>query len=91
MPACPRTPPSLIATSTPPDLHLILAPEPISERDFYGSDIAEIDNEACRGCGACVQLCRFDAISLVGASDFRVDALACEGCGVACGSALTTR
>ena len=60
------------------DLHIILEPEVIERHEFSGSKIAIIDPEKCNHCGACISVCRFDAIS----KEFVVDPLSCEGCGV---------
>lgn len=53
-------------------------------RPFAGGAVAVIDQDVCRGCGACARVCRFDAI-VSGRSGSRptltVDAFACEGCG----------
>lgn len=52
---------------------------------FAGSPTAVVDADVCRGCGACVPVCRFDA--LAPGEDFgrtrayAVDRWACEGCG----------
>jgi len=58
------------------DLHLLLHPTVRETHEFWGRPVAEIDREACNGCGVCVDLCRFDAIR-----HFRVDPFACDGCG----------
>jgi len=60
-----------------PDLHLILCPEILERREFYGIKRAFIDKEKCIQCGICQDACRFGAIS-----DFEVDTPLCEGCGV---------
>jgi len=60
------------------DLHLILHPRVISDESFIGSSKAVIDHKKCTGCGECVNLCRFDAIT----DEFVVHTLSCEGCGV---------
>jgi len=60
-----------------PDLHLILQPDILESRDFYGIKRAFIDKEKCIQCGICQDACRFGAIS-----DFEVDTPLCEGCGV---------
>lgn len=71
-----------------PDLHLVLEPQTVRQETFIGGYKAKIDGSACRGCGRCAELCRFDAISCVAAENepgkkaFVVDTLACEGCGV---------
>jgi MinD superfamily P-loop ATPase len=61
-----------------PDLHLLLAPEVVSRREFRAGAEARIRLEDCTACGRCRELCRFDAIS----AGYVVDATACEGCGV---------
>ncbi len=60
-----------------PDLHLILQPDILESRDFYGIKRAFIDKEKCIQCGICQDACRFGAIS-----DFEVETPLCEGCGV---------
>jgi MinD superfamily P-loop ATPase len=70
------------------DLHLILNPHVIHREDFVGGKKARIISEQCIGCGKCVEVCRFDAISLSGpandviAKTYRIDEFACEGCGL---------
>lgn len=73
------------------DLHLVLSPR-ITHRDqFVGGVTAVIASERCMGCGKCLSVCRFDAISLDGpandliAKTYRIDPIACEGCGVCAG------
>jgi len=61
-----------------PDLHLILTPQVRQRRVFYGSELAQIDHDRCSNCGACIEACRFEAIS----TDVEVDEFRCEGCGV---------
>lgn len=74
------------------NLPIALRAEVLSRDPFAGSAKAVVDAEACRGCGACRTVCRFDAIGP--AEDyprsraFVVDPWACEGCGAcmpACG------
>ena len=60
-----------------PDLHLILCPEILERREFYGIKRAFIDKEKCIQCGICQDSCRFGAIA-----DFEVETPLCEGCGV---------
>ncbi|MBS3809634.1 MAG: 4Fe-4S binding protein [Desulfobacterales bacterium] len=60
------------------DLHLILSPRVVESHEFMAGHTASIDLEKCNGCGKCLELCRFGAIS----EDFVVDPLDCEGCGV---------
>lgn len=59
------------------DLHLLLDPKIKERHDFRSGLSASIDIQACRQCGKCIDICRFNAIS----SDFVVDHVSCEGCG----------
>jgi MinD superfamily P-loop ATPase len=61
-----------------PDLHMLLHPEVIEMQQFKGSKIAVIDETKCIRCGFCRETCVFGAIT----GDLKVDAIACEGCGV---------
>jgi len=71
-----------------PDLHLVLAPSVQRRHRFVGGKVARIKAGHCKACGKCEELCRFDAIRFDGRGNgmvprtFRVDPLACEGCGV---------
>ena len=60
------------------DLHLILNPDFKKTADFKGGHEAVINPDKCTGCGRCIELCKFDAIS----DTFEVDPIGCEGCGV---------
>ena len=60
------------------DLHLLMQPEIKTRTDFQGGGVAIIDPERCTGCGTCIDMCRWSAIS----SEFVVDEISCEGCGV---------
>lgn len=60
-----------------PNLHLLLHPEVIKERDFKGAKIAVKNEELCTGCGKCQNFCRFQAIQ-----NMKIDSFRCEGCGV---------
>jgi len=62
------------------DMHLVTAPELLEKKDFYSGYEAVIDPLACTGCGACVEVCHFDAIIPEG-EVYRVLPLECEGCG----------
>lgn len=70
------------------DLHLVLEPRALQRRQFMGGDRARIKHGHCTACGKCEELCRFDAILFDGPGNgavdktFRVDPIACEGCGV---------
>lgn len=60
------------------DLHLLMAPRVKETTAFMGGSIAEIRKDDCTGCGRCLEVCRFEAIS----EDYLVDPVSCEGCGV---------
>jgi len=70
------------------DLHLILAPTVEYQEDFTGGSKARINPERCIGCGLCMRLCRFGAISSgeetgKGISETEkpvINPLLCEGC-----------
>mgnify|MGYP005843960961 CR=1 FL=1 len=70
------------------DLHLVLEPTIVSRHPFSGGKRARIRAGHCTACGKCEELCRFEAILFDGPGNggipktFRVDPLACEGCGV---------
>ena len=64
-----------------PDLHLILGPENKETNEFFAGHQATIRQDACDGCGKCMEMCRFGAISENGAGPV-VDPVKCEGCKV---------
>jgi MinD superfamily P-loop ATPase len=70
------------------DLHLVVEPRIIRREAFTGGKRARIKADQCTACGRCEELCRFGAISFDGPGNsfikktFRVDPIACEGCGV---------
>jgi len=70
------------------DLHLVLQPRILSRHKFSGGSRARVMSGHCTVCGKCFELCRFRAISCDGpgnglvAKTYRIDPLACEGCGV---------
>jgi len=70
------------------DLHLILEPRVVRRELFAGGKRARVKAGHCIACGKCEEVCRFDAIFFDGPGNgvlektFRVDPLACEGCGV---------
>lgn len=59
------------------NLHLILKPEIVESKDFFGGELASIDENLCTGCGACLDACRYDAIV---PDPYRVVDSFCEGC-----------
>ena len=61
------------------NMHLLLDANFNNQNDFYSGELAIIDPDLCTNCGACFDVCRFDAISK--GSDFHiVDDISCEGC-----------
>ncbi|MBM4310958.1 MAG: (4Fe-4S)-binding protein [Deltaproteobacteria bacterium] len=60
------------------DLHIILNPDVQRAEEFSGGRVAVIRKSQCTQCGACRELCRFDAIG----GSLAIDPIACEGCGV---------
>ncbi len=68
------------------DLHLVLRPDIIEKHDFISGHEAVVLQDVCDSCGACLNLCRFDAIKEIsqpsGESIFEIDSHSCEGCGV---------
>jgi len=70
------------------NLHLVLEPTVRQRHEFSGGKRARIVPELCSACGACEEVCRFDAVERR-ASGPRGDELAyiirplsCQGCGV---------
>lgn len=66
------------------DLHLILAPEVLETHEFFGGKKASIRPYLCAGGGDCLERCRFGAVIETGDGEapYRIDPVACEGCGV---------
>lgn len=70
------------------DLHLVVDPKTVKREKFSGGSRARIMSGHCTACGKCEEVCRFDAIYFDGPGNgkvprtFRVDPIACEGCGV---------
>jgi len=65
-----------------PDLHLLLHPHVMERYEFKGQKKAVVDPEKCSGCGRCVEVCRFDAISQMDGAKALTDPISCEGCAV---------
>ena len=59
------------------DLNLLLHPDIKEKHEFKGGHTAYIDQEICKWCNRCLEVCRYGAIF----NDFIVDAISCEGCG----------
>ncbi len=64
------------------DIHLVLAPKIVESADFKGGHEAVILRAKCTKCGLCAERCRFGAVKLLPDGQYRVDPVACEGCGV---------
>ncbi len=62
------------------DMHLLMEPDFGNEEAFFSGELAVIDQDLCSGCGACAEVCRFDAIPIV-EGKYIVQDLDCEGCG----------
>jgi MinD superfamily P-loop ATPase len=64
------------------NLELVLDPSRLEAHDFIGGGVAIVDPAKCEGCGVCIEVCRFDAISEASpeAKTPNVDPIACDGC-----------
>ena len=61
------------------NMHLLLNANFKHKRDFYSGEVALINQEVCKNCGKCADVCRFDAIHIID-GEYRVDPISCEGC-----------
>jgi MinD superfamily P-loop ATPase len=70
------------------DLHLLLQPDIKEKHDFSGGKLASVIGERCIGCGRCVEVCNFSAVTFSGPANevlektYVIDPVSCEGCGV---------
>lgn len=64
-----------------PDLDILLSPEIVSREDFIATSKAVIDSNKCINCGACSDICSFDAIRFQENTHVVKDVF-CEGCAV---------
>ncbi len=64
------------------NLSLVLEPENLDPKEFWGGSLAKIDPEKCINCGACIPVCRYDAIFPDPNNDQVqwIDPIACDGC-----------
>lgn len=62
------------------DMHLLLQPDFEDSESFFSGERAHINQNGCIRCGKCLEVCRFDAISIIDGR-YIVDPLSCEGCG----------
>ena len=54
-----------------------------------GTNTSEIDTDTCIGCGLCVSLCPYHAISKTDDNKAEVNRALCEGCGLCAASCPT--
>ena len=62
------------------DMHLLMQPDLDSSEDFYSGEVAYIEQANCISCGICMDVCRFDAVSVIN-DEYTITPLNCEGCG----------
>jgi len=64
------------------NLELVLDPTRLETHDFTGGGVAVLDPAMCEGCGLCIEVCRFDAISMADpeVETPTIDSIACDGC-----------
>lgn len=62
------------------DMHLLMQPDLDSSEDFYSGEVAYIEQANCISCGICMDVCRFDAVSVIN-DEYTITPLDCEGCG----------
>lgn len=64
------------------NLSLVLTPKVANVHKFMGGSLAEINANLCAGCGACVAVCRYDALftDSKNSAIYQVDPISCEGC-----------
>lgn len=75
----PRVPAVLVdADVDAANLGLVLQPDFAERHEFWGGSLAEIDPQQCHACGACADVCRYDAI--ISGVTYAVDPTACDGC-----------
>jgi len=64
------------------NLYLLLHPEIQESHSFSGGKRASLIQDKCTGCGECLDVCRFSAITESPDGEITIDPLSCEGCGV---------
>jgi heterodisulfide reductase subunit A len=62
-------------------LHCGPCSECLADEGYCDLDVAEVDESKCIGCGVCVSVCPFDAVSKDESGIARVDEETCKGCG----------
>ncbi len=63
-----------------PDLHILFEPANTVSEPFVSGHLAVVDPDRCDGCGQCLDLCRFEAVSATDAGTCAIDPRRCEGC-----------
>lgn len=61
------------------DLFLTIQPTILKSVEYEGGKVAVIDESICTNCGICMDLCRFDAISLIN-DQTTISEFSCDGC-----------
>lgn len=62
------------------NMHLLLKPDFAYSEEYFGGELAVLDQLKCIKCGKCKEVCRFDAVDF--ANDiYSIKDLDCEGCG----------
>lgn len=64
------------------NLFLLLQPQTLRRSSFSGGKKARINPENCSACGACLKVCRFNAILQDQPDRIVIDPFSCEGCAV---------
>ncbi len=62
------------------NLGLLMPGRDTKEEPFFAGQRASVDRERCTGCGACIEVCRYEALSFKRNLFPEVDSLSCEGC-----------
>lgn len=60
------------------DMYLLFEPDVRRAKGFFAGFAPVVDRDKCKKCGACIQMCHFEAINVC----INVDPLSCEGCGM---------
>lgn len=63
------------------NLPIVLRADVLERSPFAGNPKAVVDEDVCRGCGVCLDRCRFDALSLSDEGLAVIDPWRCESCG----------
>ncbi|MCK5822026.1 MAG: ATP-binding protein [Bacteroidales bacterium] len=62
------------------DMHLLMKPDFAISENFFSGETARIIQDNCIACGKCLDVCRFNAISII-KGQYIVNPVNCEGCG----------